>query len=65
MLVENKKSKLSTLREISVEIEKSIRPALVKKKKELTEEKKKRKIKTAKTRKGKKTDADFRPKRRR
>ncbi|MHA2112274.1 MAG: signal recognition particle subunit SRP19/SEC65 family protein [Candidatus Hodarchaeales archaeon] len=65
VLVEKKKSKLSTLREISIEIEKSIRPALEKKKKELAEEKKKPKIKTATTRKGKKTDTDFRPKRRR
>jgi len=65
VLVENKKSKLSTLREISIEIEKSIRPALEKKKKELAVEKKKRKTKTATTRKGKKTEADFRPKRRR
>ncbi|MHA2344818.1 MAG: signal recognition particle subunit SRP19/SEC65 family protein [Candidatus Hodarchaeales archaeon] len=64
-LVEKKKSKLSTLREISIEIEKSIRPALEKKKKELAKEKKKRKIKTTRTRKGKKTEADFRPKRRR
>jgi hypothetical protein len=63
--VEKKKSKLSTLREISIEIEKSIRPALEKKKKELAEEKKKRKIKNATTRKGKKSEADFRPKRRR
>ena len=65
VLVENKKSKLSTLREISTEIEKTIRPALEKKKKELAEEKKKRKFKAKSTTKGKKTDKDFRPKRRR
>ena len=65
VLVEKKKSKLSTLREISSEIEKSIRPALEKKKKELAEEKKKRKFKAASTRKGKKPTSDFRPKRRR
>jgi len=65
LLVEKKKSKLSTLQELSFEIDKSIRPALEKKKKELTEEKKKRKIKILKTPRGKKTDQDFRPKRRR
>ena len=65
LLVEKKKSKLSTLREISHEIEKSIRPALEKKKKELIEQKKKRKIKISKPSRGKKTDQDFRPKRRR
>ena len=65
VLVENKKSKLSTLREISTEIEKTIRPALEKKKKELAEEKKKRKFKAKTPIKGKKTDKDFRPKRRR
>ena len=65
VLVENKKSKLSTLREISTEIEKTIRPALEKKKKELAEEKKKRKFKAKTATKGKKTETDFRPKRRR
>ena len=65
LLVEKKKSKLSTIREMSLEIEKSIRPALEKKKKELAEEKKKRKIKITKTLAGKKAGKDFRPKRRR
>ncbi|MCK4847577.1 MAG: hypothetical protein KAT16_00975 [Candidatus Heimdallarchaeota archaeon] len=65
LLVEKKKSKLSTLRELSFEIEKNIRPALEKKKKELAEEKKKKKIKITKSSKVKKSDERFRPKRRR
>ena len=65
LLVEKKKSKLSTLKELSIEIEKSIRPALEKKKKELAEEKKKKKSKIQKTTKRKKTSESFRPKRRR
>ena len=65
LLVEKKKSKLSTLREMSSEIEKSIRPALEKKKRELVEQKKKGKIKISKTSREKKRDQDFRPKRRR
>jgi len=67
LLVEKKKSKLSTLREMSTEIDKSIRPALEKKKKELVEEKKKKKrnIRISKTSKRKKIEEDFRPKRRR
>ena len=65
LLVEKKKSKLSTLKELSIEIEKSIRPALEKKKKELAEEKKKKKSKLPTTIKRKKTSDSFRPKRRR
>jgi len=65
LLVEKKKSKLLTLREMSYEIEKNIRPALEKKKRELVEQKKKGKIKISKISREKKRDQDFRPKRRR
>ena len=65
LLVEKKKSKLLTLKEISVEIERSIRPALEKKKKELAEEKKKKKSKVLKPIQRKKSGDNFRPKRRR
>ena len=65
LLIEKKQSKLSTLKEISNEIEKSIRPALEKKKKELAEEKKKRKTKLSTPLRQKKSSESFRPKRRR
>ena len=73
ILVEKKDSKLSTLRNLSHEIEKNIRPALEKMKKELREGKKK-KIRKREERRRKaldsqkstsKTEREFRPKRRR
>ncbi|PWI48395.1 hypothetical protein CEE45_06590 [Candidatus Heimdallarchaeota archaeon B3_Heim] len=65
ILVEKKESKLKTMRTLSFEIDKNIKPALEKKRKEVKEAKKKRsskpKIKISK----KKNQSEFRPKRRR
>ena len=71
ILVEKKESKLETIRNISIEIDKNIRPALEKMKRELKEGKRKRvKKRDDKKRKeigipSKKTEKEFRPKRRR
>lgn len=71
ILVEKKESKLETIRNISFEIDKNIRPALEKMKRELKEGKRKRvKKRDDKKRKeigipSKKTEKEFRPKRRR
>jgi signal recognition particle subunit SRP19 len=66
ILVEKKKSKLSTIRELSNEIEQNIRPALEKKKKEFIKEAKKKKvIRSGSKEPSKKQVKDFRPKRRR
>jgi signal recognition particle subunit SRP19 len=66
ILVEKKKSKLNTIRELSNEIELNIRPALEKKKKEFIKEAKKKKvIRSGSKEPSKKRVKDFRPKRRR
>ena len=66
ILVEKKRSKLSTIRDLSNEIRLNIRPALEKKKKEYIKEAKKKKIGKSRPKKTiKKPTGDFRPKRRR
>ena len=65
ILVEKKESKLKTIRKISFEIEKNIKPALEKKRKEGKEAKKKRGTRPKIITSTKKSRSDFRPKRRR
>ncbi len=65
ILVEKKESKLKTIRKISFEIEKNIKPALEKKRKEVKEAKKKKTSRPKITASMKKTQSEFRPKRRR
>jgi signal recognition particle subunit SRP19 len=65
ILVEKKESKLKTIRKISFEIDKNIKPALEKKRKEVKEAKKKKTSRPKIVASMKKTQSDFRPKRRR
>ena len=65
ILVEKKQSKLKTIRQLSYEIDKTIKPALEKKRKEVKEAKKKKSTKPKFKTATKKTQAEFRPKRRR
>ena len=64
ILVEKKDSKLETIRKLSFEIEKNIKPALEKKRKEVQEAKKKKSTKKIFVAR-KKAQSEFRPKRRR
>ncbi|MHA1994412.1 MAG: signal recognition particle subunit SRP19/SEC65 family protein [Candidatus Hodarchaeales archaeon] len=65
ILVEKKESKLKTIRKISFEIDKNIKPALEKKRKEVKEAKKKKTSRPKIVASMKKTQSEFRPKRRR
>ena len=65
ILVEKKNSKLKTIRTLSFEIDKNIKPALEKKRKEVKEAKKKRSSKPNIKMLKKKNQSEFRPKRRR
>ncbi len=65
ILVEKKESKLKTIRTLSFEIDKNIKPALEKKRKEVKEAKKKRSSKPSIKMSKKKSKSEFRPKRRR
>jgi signal recognition particle subunit SRP19 len=65
ILVEKKESKLKTIRKISFEIDKNIKPALEKKRKEVKEAKEKKTSRPKIVASMKKTQSEFRPKRRR
>ncbi|MFX0185279.1 MAG: signal recognition particle subunit SRP19/SEC65 family protein [Candidatus Hodarchaeota archaeon] len=65
ILIQKKESKLKTLREISSEIQKIIRPALEKKEKELAKQAKKRKTMKPLRKDVKREPQKLRPKRRR
>ncbi len=65
ILIEKKDSKLTTIRKLSLEIEKNIKPALEKKRKEVKEAKKKKSSKPRYKTTKKKSQTEFRPKRRR
>ncbi|MHA1977936.1 MAG: signal recognition particle subunit SRP19/SEC65 family protein [Candidatus Hodarchaeales archaeon] len=65
ILIEKKQSKLKTIRQLGFEIDKNIKPALEKKRKEVKEAKKKKGSKTKYKSTPKKSQSEFRPKRRR